>query len=77
MSNQLKIFGKLTEIIKTDAIIINEIKNTETLKKILFTKYPVLKEMKFFISVNNKLITENTIIENGSVVALLPPYSGG
>ncbi|WP_379966291.1 MoaD/ThiS family protein [Epilithonimonas sp. UC225_85] len=77
MSNQLKIFGKLTEIIKDDTIIINEIKDTKTLKETLFEKYPVLSEMKFFISVNNKLITENTIIENGSVVALLPPYSGG
>jgi len=77
MSYQLKIFGKLTDIIEEKDLILDEIKDTDALQKELFKKYPVLADMKFFISVNNKLIKENTLIGDNAVIALMPPYSGG
>jgi molybdopterin synthase sulfur carrier subunit len=39
--------------------------------------YPELNEIKYAVSVNNEVITDNTILTENCTVALLPPFSGG
>jgi molybdopterin synthase sulfur carrier subunit len=43
----------------------------------LHRTYPALAESKYVIAVNKQVITSNTSLDENSVVALLPPYSGG
>jgi molybdopterin synthase sulfur carrier subunit len=38
---------------------------------------PALAGMKYIIAVDKQVIIKNTILNNNSVVALLPPFSGG
>jgi len=77
MKLQIKIFGRLAELIGSSTLEIEEVKNTDELYKILYQNYPALKEMKFFIALNNRMINANTLMEGSTTVALLPPFSGG
>jgi molybdopterin synthase sulfur carrier subunit len=51
--------------------------DTDGLVRALHSTYPALAESKYVIAVNKQVITSNTSLDENSVVALLPPYSGG
>lgn len=68
-------FGRLKEILGSDFEA--EAENTDELLNQLTEKLPQLKDLKLKIAVNQKIISENTELNNNDVVALMPPYSGG
>ncbi|SMP21648.1 MoaD/ThiS family protein [Chryseobacterium profundimaris] len=68
-------FGRLKEILGSD--FESEAENTDELLNQLTEKFPQLKDLKLKIAVNQKIISENTELNNNDVVALMPPYSGG
>ncbi len=53
------------------------VENTAQLLEQLFLQYPKLKNHKFSIAVNHKIINGNIELKDGDVVALIPPFSGG
>ncbi|MBZ4191343.1 MoaD/ThiS family protein [Niabella beijingensis] len=76
MAIQLLFFGPLSEIAgATDRM--DFVPDTDTLKEKLYIVYPALKKFKYVIAVNKKIIRDNATLQDGSIVALLPPYSGG
>jgi len=79
MNKQMNImvFGQLEDITGASIISIDEVTDTEQLLNVLFIRFPQLKEKKMLIAVDQKIIYENTVINNQSTVALLPPFSGG
>lgn len=68
-------FGRLKEILGPDFEA--EAENTDELLSQLNEKFPQMKDLKLRIAVNQKIISENTALENNDMVALMPPYSGG
>ncbi|MES2328827.1 MAG: MoaD/ThiS family protein [Bacteroidota bacterium] len=68
-------FGQLAEITGSDFEI--EAADTEELMQLLREKFTALKEMKYAIAVNKKIVTKNTSLHNADMVALMPPFSGG
>lgn len=40
-------------------------------------QFPALKNMRYRIAVDKKIATDDTPLGHHSVVALLPPFSGG
>jgi len=40
-------------------------------------KYTNLNNLKFRVAINQKLLSEDTLISNGDELALLPPFAGG
>jgi len=68
-------FGKLKEILGSDFEETSY--NTDELQQKLSSKFPALQTLKLRIAVNQKIISENTQLNNNDVVALMPPYSGG
>ncbi len=68
-------FGRLKEILGPDFEA--EAENTDELLSQLTEKFPLLKDLKLRIAVNQKIISENTELQNNDVAALMPPYSGG
>jgi molybdopterin converting factor small subunit len=68
-------FGRLKEILGPDFEA--EAENTDQLLNKLNEKFPQLKDLKLRIAVNQKIISENTALQNNDVAALMPPYSGG
>jgi sulfur-carrier protein len=73
----IMIFGQLEDITGASIISIDEVTNTEQLLNSLYIRFPQLKEKKMLIAVDQKIIQENTVINDQSAVALLPPFSGG
>ncbi len=69
-------FGRLADI-AGNSVSINDVADTDSLVNSLHKKYPALADAKYVIAVNKKVIKENTILNNDSIVALLPPFSGG
>jgi len=69
-------FGQITEIINV-ANLDKDYSDTDLLKKALLEQYPAIAVIPYTISVNQHMITKNTVLKNGDVVALLPPFSGG
>lgn len=68
-------FGRLKEILGSDFEF--EVQNSDELLTQLNEKFPILKDLKLRIAVNQTIISENTELKNNDVVALMPPYSGG
>ena len=77
MEVKLITFGRLTDIIKCPEIIFTNVRDTNELIQTLHKNYPALAGTKYLVAVDKTMITGNTALTNGSVMALLPPYSGG
>ncbi len=77
MPLQLKLFGQLTDLCNTNSITMEDSRDTDILLEKLFHQFPELRKTKFIIAVDNKITTGNTLLTNESIVALLPPFSGG
>lgn len=73
----IQVFGPLTDIVGAPACRIDPVADTDALRDQLFQKYPLLKQVKFTIAVDNRIARENTEIGSSSDIALLPPFSGG
>ena len=76
MTINIIIFGQLAEIAGS-TLSLENVTDTNTLVKELHSLYPALSDSKYVIAVNNKMVNENTILDENSTVALLPPFSGG
>lgn len=71
------VFGQLEEITGSSVVAVKNVTDTELLLQKLYAQYPLLKEKKFLISLNKKIVTERTPIGELAEIALLPPFSGG
>lgn len=70
-------FGPLTDITGSTKVEWEGIPDTDTLRARLEKDFPGLQDRKFLLSVDNKVVRENTPLQSSSEVALLPPFSGG
>ncbi len=77
MKFKVKYFGQIAEITGVSQVEFNNIKDIDSLRIKIFEEYPELQKIKFKISVNNKLIDNNQILEPNCEVAFLPPFAGG
>jgi molybdopterin converting factor small subunit len=76
MNVTIIIFGSLTDIAGS-SLALQNISDTNTLVKELHILYPALADAKYVIAVDKKVANENTTLTENSIVALLPPFSGG
>lgn len=74
---RLMCFGMLEEITGFKERQLIGKQDTDQLRIWLNDEFPVLQKIDFVISVNRKLINQNTVLKNEDEVALLPPFSGG
>ena len=71
------IFGQLTDIINSNELTLTGIADTNSLVSELHKRYPSLANAKYMMAVNKQTVITNTILKEDSIVALLPPFSGG
>ena len=76
MPVNITIFGRLTDIAGS-SLVLENIADTNSLIKKLHILYPALADSTYAIAVNKKVVNENTTLTENSIVALLPPFSGG
>ena len=70
-------FGQVTDIINQSSFEVGDVTDVNGLKQMLEAKYEQLKEIKYAIAVDKKIVSGNAPLQDKSVVALLPPFSGG
>ena len=70
-------FGRLTDILNTSEIALEDIEDTNALVHELNRRYPALTDAKYMIAVDKQTINDNALLKDGCTVALLPPFSGG
>lgn len=64
--------GKSTENwMSVDPLTVGELRSQ------LLEKYPILRDRKFQIAVNQQIVDESLAVPSQAEVALLPPFAGG
>lgn len=77
MKVNILLFGQLTDITGTDAIVLEDINDSNALMHSLLLAYPALSNAKYLVAVDKNIISSNTPLSDNCTVALLPPFSGG
>ncbi len=78
MTLELKYLGMIAEAVgKQEEQLTISVKTVEGLCDYLITEHEQLKNHKFKIAVNHKLVESNFLLNNNDEVALLPPFAGG
>ena len=70
-------FGQVTDVIKQSSFEVQDVTDVHGLRQMLEEKYAPLKDIKYAIAVDKKIVNDNAALQDKSVVALLPPFSGG
>lgn len=77
MKVTILVFGNIADIIRQPLLVVDDMKDTDTLITYLQNEYPNLHNLRYVISLNKKIIQQNEILHDGDELALLPPFSGG
>lgn len=80
MEIELLFFGSIQDVIgkRTEKVTLNSSSSIKEFRVFLEEKYPKLKTLsQFSIAINMEYATDEQLIENGDMVALIPPVSGG
>jgi sulfur-carrier protein len=76
---KIHVFGQLIDVVEGSEILLEDkVQTVHNLKEVLFEKIPALQQKTFRIAVNNKIVDdENSPLNHGDKIALMPPFSGG
>ena len=77
MKVKVLLFGVFSEKIESSSLYFEDITSTDDLISNMHGLYPSLKDMRCSIAVNQHIVKENTKLNDGDVVALMPPFAGG
>ena len=77
MSIKVLYFGVISDITGKQSGEFDEFSSVEELIAYLEDKYIDLKDFKYQISVNQKIVKESVKLSDNDEIALLPPFSGG
>ncbi|WP_255154444.1 MoaD/ThiS family protein [Ferruginibacter sp. HRS2-29] len=77
MKTTVHFYGQLTDITQTPVLELEGIADTDSMIKDLLEKFPGLSQAKFSIAVDNSLVQNNTRLKDNTIIALMPPFSGG
>jgi len=69
-------FGSVTDVMG-ESIQLEHVQDTDALMLELNRRFPALKNSKFLVAVNRKMINKNTRLNGNDTVALMSPFSGG
>ncbi|HVF97745.1 MAG TPA: MoaD/ThiS family protein [Flavisolibacter sp.] len=79
MNKQLTVlaFGPVTDVIGSNTMQIDFAPTSEELIHSLEKQFPALVGMSYTVAVNKQIVSGSVALEDGAIVALLPPFSGG
>jgi molybdopterin converting factor small subunit len=70
-------FGQLVEKIGRSSLEMKDVDTTDQIIDVLKRQYPILNHHTYQIALDKEIISDNTPVTSGQVLALLPPYAGG
>jgi len=76
--NQINIlpFGQIAEITGDETFQLTAA-DTDEIQLLLAQRFPALLRKHYVIAVDKVIVKSNTLLHPNSVIALLPPFSGG
>lgn len=74
---KIRVFGQLTEFLGSDQIELPHCHSVEDLRINLESLFPMVQGKTYVVSVNQVIQEGAFLLESGSEIALLPPFSGG
>ncbi len=74
---KITLFGQLADIAGTSGLVVDTVQDTDALVHAVDRRYPALAGARYKIAVDKKAISANTVINENSDLAFLPPFSGG
>jgi len=77
MEIKVLFFGVLAEVTGTALKHYHDVKSTRDLIIRIQDDFPELVHYKYRIAVNNEICDNETGLNNGDEVALMPPFAGG
>ncbi len=77
MKIKILFFASLVEISQLKELEIEDCTSLSALKSVLASRYPEIDKTTYSIAVNQEINPPSTMLKDGDVVALLPPFSGG
>lgn len=77
MEIKVLFFGVLAEVTGTNCKHYNEVKSFGDLKLRILDDFPEVVHYNYRISLNNEIINNDPILNDGDEVALMPPFAGG
>jgi molybdopterin converting factor small subunit len=77
MEVKVLFFGVLAEVTGTNCKHFRDVKSLGDLKLRVEDDFPEVVHYNFRISINNVLIENEQLLNNGDEVALMPPFAGG
>ena len=70
------VFGQLADI-TGNTLSLDNVADTDSLVRKLNQLYPPLANKKYAVAVDRQVVNKNILLTDNSIVALLPPFSGG
>ena len=77
MKVKVLFFGVLAEVTGTSVKFYDDVKSSDHLNQRVSDDFPEIVHYKYKISVNNEMISTETLLKDGDEVAFLPPFAGG
>ncbi|WP_315822845.1 MoaD/ThiS family protein [Paraflavitalea speifideaquila] len=77
MGLTIRLFGQFAEMAGSQTWQVEAVADTDALRRKLETLFPALQSIPYLVAVDKDIATGNTVLQSSSVIALLPPYSGG
>ncbi|MDP2387487.1 MAG: MoaD/ThiS family protein [Bacteroidota bacterium] len=77
MEITILLFGELAQIAGTNALAMNAMPDTDSLKEKIHQHYPSFEKKKYVIAINKQLIKGKQELNENDEIALLPPFAGG
>lgn len=74
------LFGIATELVGNSSLTVELLVNTNiaSFKNLLIEQHPTLKQMSSYaIAINESYASDETIIKENDIIAIIPPVSGG
>lgn len=71
----VSLLGQLAEFAGSNFLVMNNMKDTQSLVSTLQKKFPQLNDLNFKLFLKHEFISQNQKLKNGDEVALLMPYA--
>lgn len=77
MTIKILAFGKIAELLSGAEQEMSGVETVGAVRKKLEADFPALSGLRYLIAVDKKIAGDEALLQEHSVVALLPPFSGG
>ena len=77
MKINVLLFGRLRDLATNDELVVEGVSDTAQLLHAINKLYPGIYYATFTMAVDEVVVTKNTMLNENSIVALMPPFSGG